>query len=243
MGDLVVSNVLAEKLNETDAGREFLNSWNTFQLYYGLGSLGLSGGEALVKQLRKQGDDLTQTAGNLSRTEKDEVEKIVADVERKVSGAGRVFRVGDEIAGTKVKQVRIGLSGKVVIIGRQMKDHVNKVANALVAEGKHVEVLDDVYLKPLYEDGFEFIIDGKKWTVNSALDDMVKNHEWDIYRDSRGYIKPQYLDKIPMYKLNKIWIEKVKKDGATIIDIGYPAGHDMSISDFYEMEKSTIIWD
>ncbi len=88
MGDLVVSNVLAEKLNETDAGREFLNSWNTFQLYYGLGSLGVSGGEALVKQLRKQGDDLTQTAGNLSHTEKDEVEKIVADVERKVSGAG-----------------------------------------------------------------------------------------------------------------------------------------------------------
>jgi hypothetical protein len=44
----------------------------------------------LVKQLRKQGDDLTQTAGNLSRTEKDEVEKIVADVERKVSGAGNL---------------------------------------------------------------------------------------------------------------------------------------------------------
>ncbi len=92
MGDLVVSNVLAEKLNETDAGREFLNSWNTFQLYYGLGSLGVSGGEALVKQLRKQGDDLTQTAGNLSRTEKDEVEKIVADLERKVSGAGSLVR-------------------------------------------------------------------------------------------------------------------------------------------------------
>ncbi|MFN4915291.1 MAG: fibronectin type III domain-containing protein [Sphingomonadales bacterium] len=89
LGDLVVSNVLADKLNETNTGREFLNSWNTFQLYYGLGSLGLSGGEALVKQLRKQADDITQTAGNLTRAEKDEVEKIVAEVERKVANGGR----------------------------------------------------------------------------------------------------------------------------------------------------------
>ena len=124
-----------------------------------------------------------------------------------------------------------------------MSLHVNKVAEALTSEVEYVEILDDSYLKPLYDDGFEFIIDGKKWTVKSAWDDMVNNPAWLTYKDSKGFIKVEYLDKIPMYKLNKMWIEKAKSEGATIIDIGYPIGHDMSISGFYEMEKSIINWD
>ncbi len=156
---------------------------------------------------------------------------------------GKIFRVGDKIAETLVRQVRNGTSNKVVIIGRQMPNHVLKVAQELKDQGRYVEVLDDDYLKPLYDAGLEFIIDGKKWTVNSAWDDMKNNPAWDLYRDDRGYIKLEHLDKTPMYKLNRIWIQKARADGATIIDMGYPSGHDMSISGFYEMEKSTITWD
>lgn len=165
------------------------------------------------------------------------------NIDNLAGGAGSLFKVGDDIAGVTVKQLRKGPSSKIVIIGRQMRDHVYKVAEALQLEGKYVEVLDDIYLQTMYDTGFEFIIEGKKWTVNSAWDDMAKNPAWDIYRDANGFIKVEHLYKVPMYKLNKMWIEKAGLEGATILDIGYPIGHDMSISGFYEMERTTIIWD
>jgi hypothetical protein len=154
-----------------------------------------------------------------------------------------LFKVGDNIAGVTIQRLRIGTNNKIVIIGRQMNNHVYKVAESIKLDGKYVEVLDDAYLEPLYNEGFEFIIEGKKWTVNSAWDDMVNNPDWLPYKDSKGHILNEHLDKTPMYKLNKMWIEKAHEEGATIIDIGYPSDHDMSISAFYEMERTTIIWD
>jgi hypothetical protein len=230
MGDLVVSNVLAEKLNETDAGREFLNSWNTFQLYYGLGSLGLSGGEALVKQLRKQGDDLTQTAGNLSRTEKDEVEKIVADLERKT---GRVFKAGDNIIGKVIQKVRPGTNGKIAVIGRRMPGHVEDVAAALKAEGKQVEIFGELDQKNNL-----FNIDG----VNKSWDDIAddfKNTNGQ-YQTINGKILESELPKTMMYKANKIWVDKLKAQGYTVIDMGYPVGQTLPQSVFYNMELSNL---
>ena len=79
-------------------------------------------------------------------------------------------------------------------------------------------------------------------TVNTAWDDMTSNPDWIPYKDTKGFIKFEYLDKIPMFKVNNMRIEKVNNEGATVIDIGYPIGHDMSISGFYEMEKSMIKW-
>jgi hypothetical protein len=230
MGDLVVSNVLADKLNETDAGREFLNSWNTFQLYYGLGSLGLSGGEALVKQLRKQGDDLTQTAGNLSRTDKDEVEKIVADVERKT---GRVFKAGDNIIGKVIQKVRPGTNGKIAVIGRRMPGHVEDVAAALKAEGKQVEIFGELDQKNNL-----FNIDG----VNKSWDDIAddfKNTNGQ-YQTINGKILESELPKTMMYKANKIWVDKLKAQGYTVIDMGYPVGQTLPQSVFYNMELSNL---
>ena len=85
-------------------------------------------------------------------------------------------------------------------------------------------------------------MEGKKWTVNSAWDDMTKNPIWNKYKDNVGHIKAEYLYKTPMYKVNKLWIEKAQIDGATIIDIGYPKNVSTS-SAFYEMEKSSVKWD
>lgn len=44
-----------------------------------------------------------------------------------------------------------------------------------------------------------------------------------------------------MYKINKQWIEKMKVDGYTIIDIGNPLSNDME-SLFYNLEKRTMQW-
>ena len=87
-----------------------------------------------------------------------------------------------------------------------------------------------------------FDIDGVEWTVNSAWDDMKKN---PLYKDMKdpitGHIKEEYIEQIPMYKLNKQWVEYIQLEGFTIIDIGYPQGV-TSESLFYNMEISTINW-
>lgn len=124
-----------------------------------------------------------------------------------------------------------------------MKDHVFKFAEALRKEGKYVEILDDEYLKPVYDDGYQFIVDGKKWTVSSAWDDMVRNTKWNKYKGADGRIKNEYLPQTPMFKVNKLWIEKAQKDGATILDIGYPNNFNGSKSAFYEMEIQSVKWD
>ncbi|MBG6132273.1 hypothetical protein IWQ47_005012 [Aquimarina sp. EL_43] len=160
----------------------------------------------------------------------------------KLINKGNVFKIGDEIEGVAIQRVRQGKNNKIIVIGRKMEGHVLKVAEKLKSEGKNVEVLNDLYLKPLYDDGFEFIINGKKWTVDSAWEDMVKNPKWDQFKNENGHIKPEHIVKTPMYEINKMWIEKVELDDVTVIDIGYPKGEDTS-SSFYEMEVNTINWD
>ena len=154
-----------------------------------------------------------------------------------VKGAGSVFKDGDNIVGKTIVQVRQGTNGKIAVIGRQMDDHVNNVAAHLKNnQGLQVEILDDDYLNRTFN------IDGVEWTVNSAWDDMVKN---PIYKDMKdpvtGHIKAEYIEQIPMYKLNKQWVEYIQTEGFTIIDIGYPHGL-TSESLFYNMEINTINW-
>ncbi len=152
------------------------------------------------------------------------------------------YVIGDLLGDIPIVQIKNGLTRKILIIGRQMRDHVYVAAENLISQGYVVEILNDDYLKRLYDEGFEFVIEGKKWTVQSAWEDMTKNSKYDIYRDLNGYIKIEYLDQTIMFKLNKTWIEKANNEGYTILDIGYPKTHDMSLSGFYEMEKSSVNW-
>jgi hypothetical protein len=44
-----------------------------------------------------------------------------------------------------------------------------------------------------------------------------------------------------MYKANKIWAEKLEKEGYTVVDVGYPPPPpDFDPSPFYNMELQTI---
>lgn len=54
LSDIVVSDILIEKLNQTERGQKFLNIWNTIQLYYGLGSIGTEMG-LYIRNLYKEG--------------------------------------------------------------------------------------------------------------------------------------------------------------------------------------------
>jgi hypothetical protein len=43
-----------------------------------------------------------------------------------------------------------------------------------------------------------------------------------------------------MYKANKIWVDKLKAQGYTVIDMGYPVGQSLPQSVFYNMELSNL---
>lgn len=55
--------------------------------------------------------------------------------------------------------------------------------------------------------------------------------------NEKGWILDDELSKTMMYKANKIWANKLKMQGYTVIDIGYPIGSNLSQSVFYNMER------
>jgi len=115
-----------------------------------------------------------------------------------------------------------------------------------------VVILDDRYLNGMKfhldeyvftpSKGESITFSSKDWSVKEAWSDMTKNKVYDKIRDEKNYISNQMdLEGIPMYKINKQWIEKMKTEGYTIIDIGNPLEDSME-SIFYNMEKGVMEW-
>ncbi|MDD2278174.1 MAG: hypothetical protein PHS05_03845, partial [Bacteroidales bacterium] len=221
------TDAVRTQLLATEYGQDFLDSWGTISTAVDLATVG-----AALATFRRTAPQVLDEIDNFVPEGSLGIQNI-----RRVSGAVSVFKAGDNIAGKTIVQVRLGTNGKVAVIGRQMDDHVKNIAAHLKNnQGLQVEILDDGYLNRTFD------IDGVEWTVNSAWDDMKKN---PLYKDMKdpitGHIKAEYIEQIPMYKLNKQWVEYIQLEGFTIIDIGYPQGV-TSESLFYNMEISTINW-
>jgi hypothetical protein len=143
--------------------------------------------------------------------------------------AGSVFKVGDNIIGKVIQKVRTGTNGKIAVIGRRMPGHVEDVAVALKAEGKQVEIFSKVD-----QELNTFNIDGTNRSWKNIEDDFANTN--NQYLTSNGRILDSELPKTMMYKANKIWVDKLKAQGYTVIDMGYPAGQTLPQSVFYDME-------
>ena len=89
VSDIVINDVLYDQFNSTDKGKEFLNSWNTFQLYYGIGSIAETGMEALIKKMYKNADELKKLS-NLEPELKAKIDEITKKIEDE-SGIVRVL--------------------------------------------------------------------------------------------------------------------------------------------------------
>lgn len=73
-----------------------------------------------------------------------------------------------------------------------------------------------------------------------AWNDMRYNPAYDDIKDAEGFINNvDDLKNLPMYKLNKQWIEKMKDEGYEVINIGNPT-NEARKSLFFNMEKSTM---
>ncbi|MGB4775654.1 MAG: hypothetical protein WBP45_10800 [Daejeonella sp.] len=146
-----------------------------------------------------------------------------------INSTGNSLKVGDNIAGKIVQQVKNGTNGKVAVIGRKMNGYVKTVAEKLKLQGKNVEIFDKGY----FPDGYEFNIDGQ---MKSWVD--IEN-DFTALKQQYVTIPDDALKNTLMYKANQAWAQKLKTQGYTVIDIGYPTG-ETSISVFYNMELNII---
>lgn len=80
MGDVVIKAGLGDMLEDSPQGREFLNDWNTVQMYYGIGSLAETGLSKIVYKLYRDYDALV-VAGRLDAAAKKELEAVLDKVE------------------------------------------------------------------------------------------------------------------------------------------------------------------
>lgn len=105
---------------------------------------------------------------------------------------------------------------KVVLIGRNM-DIIKKVKSNYHPDAK--------------------IFEGHDWISKKAQDD------WDDLKKiySGGIIPYDVVKTTLLYKENKAFIQKMKEEGYTFIDLGNPIGADPSA--FYDMEKLLIFGD
>ena len=114
-----------------------------------------------------------------------------------------------------------------------MPGHVEDVATALKAEGKQVEIFNK-----LDQELNSFNIDGTNRSWLEIENDFANSN--GQYLTNNGRILDSELPKTMMYKANKIWVDKLKAQGYTVIDMGYPIGQTLPQSVFYNMELSNL---
>ena len=148
------------------------------------------------------------------------------------------IKVGTQIVeGISVKRFFIGTNKKIAIIGTDMKNRIEPTAKKLQERGCDIELFNIQFQKQT------FIIDGKEYyfkDLTKNFDDIkqeyYKNSPWIPYNEESKIIIQSTL----MYRANKLFIEKLIKEGYSIIDIG--ASYN---SHFYDMETSllkNILW-
>ncbi|GHT71938.1 hypothetical protein FACS189455_4690 [Bacteroidia bacterium] len=144
--------------------------------------------------------------------------------------AKRVFKVGDEITGIKIANIKQGTNGKVAVIGTNMGDRVEPVAAALEKQGYNVELFNAKYQK-------EFTIEGEKYTWKQITDDLSGDAKIFEYRRSgpKQLVIDEDIPKTLMFKANKQFAEKLIKENYTIISLD-----NSSTSLWFNMEFETI---
>ncbi|MDZ4756974.1 MAG: hypothetical protein SGJ10_02390 [Bacteroidota bacterium] len=144
-----------------------------------------------------------------------------------VKGAGKVFKVGDNIVGIAVKQIITGTNGKFAIIGRSMGNAevtgVRNVYSELKSVQKlDVEIFDAASLTGIWKTKFD----------DALIEFSQQTNNWT------KKLTNQELLQLKMYKVNKGWAQKLVDEGYTILDMG--DFNNLGFSAFYSMEKATI---
>ncbi|MDM8161514.1 hypothetical protein QUH73_16960 [Labilibaculum sp. K2S] len=236
LNTLITNPILTERLKQTDEGKVFLEVWPTISTTIDLAQISTE----LLTSFVKNSKSVSNVLSDLPEAEAKRLDDLIAKsdevlVKRGVGAAyaGSVFKVGDNIAGKIIVQVKAGINGKIAVIGRKMDGHVNEAINSLQSQGKQVEAFNDVF-----QSGKSFNIDGANYSWQEIVDDFG-NINGKYSTNSDGWIIDEELPNTLMYKANQKWVQKLLDDGYEIIDIGYPINNNTP-SVFYNMELNVI---
>jgi len=142
------------------------------------------------------------------------------------NAGGAIFKAGDNILAFTVKQVKKGTNGKIAIIGRSMGNSkakgVKDIYQELVKKGNKAEIFDASSLKGKWLERFEKA-EKQFFTATNGWTKRLSNQE---------------LLQLDMSKLNKEWVELLKKEGYIVLDMG--DFNNQGFSAFYAMEKNIL---
>lgn len=129
----------------------------------------------------------------------------------------------EKFAGFKAQRIIPGTTEKVAVIGQAM----NEVA------GPYAKALEQA----LRERGL--ITKVETFTVEAGTMSEIASKELQaMVKQERRMLKDNELVATRVYRENVKWIDKIKKEGYTIIDVGNPKSKAQSV--FYEMEKRRL---
>jgi len=135
-------------LEKSVAGRNFMEHWNTIQLYYGIGDLVESGLSNVVRKVYKDRNEL-RALNTLSTSEMNEVDEIVAKLKLrtgvketddllesfgKIKYGRNLFNLNPPVA--QFRQL-IGKDGKYYRAADFWKDESEKIAHYITKDGKY----------------------------------------------------------------------------------------------------------
>lgn len=149
LGDITLTAGLGEELNKTPQGQQFLDQWNTIQLYYGIGSLAETGLSTVVYKLYDNYRELKMWKQLDANAEK-ELDEMVLGIE-KTTGLKRLenllARAGKKIVGEKNLldiDIPVGHFRKLRTLGDNGEIVVHTARDFWLEEGKEfVQFIDE----------------------------------------------------------------------------------------------------
>lgn len=172
-------------------------------------------GVSAVLSVIPGGTIVSTTLKNIRR-----LEKVAPKLARGIGAALKTRNLPLDLAHLNPSLVIAGKGEKVAVIGRQMKEKDGlKGVIAFTEHLKSTKGIDARFFAP----------------SKDAVADWNKAIEINIARGGNGWLKPHEVKQTLTFKENFEWIQKLKNEGYSVIDIGFKKDlNDTSV--FYEME-------
>jgi hypothetical protein len=182
LGDIVIQEALADKLEKSQAGKNFLDAWNNFQIFYGIASLS-SELTIAAKRMRTELDNLPRGNGDGQFSEY-EISQMDNNVVKVAERAAKVE--GDKLLTAKNRLKAVGMSdAQLTILDNWGGEFVSKLDNALRQySGLALELKNNPELLSYFK-----LANEKEWalfgiaaiTKRQAITHVVKSTEFSRY--------------------------------------------------------------
>jgi hypothetical protein len=165
--DIVINEVLAEDLNKTEEGKEFLDSWNKYVLLYA--------GGRVVTQLSGVMDDLGSTATKINNDRVDEITKKILSNTDNAAGLAAYPSIRRNLGNSWTQQY---------LSNSQLIDFTNIIRNSHPDVLKYMNEIDEFDFAEMVRGYRDLLNNNKVATFKDAIkssDNFYGKHGWINY--------------------------------------------------------------